>query len=77
MDFPRIDLFQSAPQSELWGDLRNGMRSATLLFQSAPQSELWGDFRASFSMDSLSMFQSAPQSELWGDELTLGRVRSS
>ena len=36
--------FQSAPQSELWGDIVRNIDAVSVnLFQSAPQSELWGD----------------------------------
>ena len=64
------DQFQSAPQSELWGDaIRQGMSNRRALFQSAPQSELWGD-QAPCLADCFGLeFQSAPQSELWGDSL--------
>ena len=60
--------FQSAPQSELWGDQPPHEAAwPPGQFQSAPQSELWGDASSTARGQPPSPFQSAPQSELWGD----------
>ena len=70
-------LFQSAPATEIAGDLLGAHQEAQRRkFQSAPATEIAGDGRRAASVFTRLPFQSAPATEIAGDGAGGRRPRS-
>ena len=61
--------FQSAPLTDVRGDLTQGKSTVMLWFQSAPLTDVRGDCFVNSRFASILLFQSAPLTDVRGDHM--------